>query len=213
MAYIFLDESGDLGFDCEKKGTSRYFLITFLFCENKRALEMSVRKIFRSFTAKEIARHAGSLHAHSESPKIRRKLLERLIGKDISILAMYVDKKRLQGNKAMKKHAIYNEAAASLLRTMLRKKAVYGNGPIRLVASRRETNRFLNENFSKHLTKRALADHAIDLQVEIKPPQEEKGLQVVDLISWSIFRKYEYGDDTYYDIVKQKIAEEDQLLL
>ena len=29
VAYIFLDESGDLGFDFEKKRTTKYFVVTF----------------------------------------------------------------------------------------------------------------------------------------------------------------------------------------
>ena len=31
MTYIFLDESGDLGFNFRKKKTSKYFIVTFLF--------------------------------------------------------------------------------------------------------------------------------------------------------------------------------------
>jgi len=31
MAYIFLDESGDLGFDLSKGKTSKYFVIIFLY--------------------------------------------------------------------------------------------------------------------------------------------------------------------------------------
>ena len=35
MAYIFMDESGCLGFDFKKPKTSRYFVITFLMAENE----------------------------------------------------------------------------------------------------------------------------------------------------------------------------------
>lgn len=34
VLHIFLDESGDLGFDLSKSGTSRYFVITLLVCED-----------------------------------------------------------------------------------------------------------------------------------------------------------------------------------
>lgn len=34
MAYIFMDESGDLGFDKSKARSSKNFLITFFFCDN-----------------------------------------------------------------------------------------------------------------------------------------------------------------------------------
>lgn len=53
MAYIFLDESGDLGFNFTKSKTSKYFIITLLFVENKDPIEKSVNKIFKSLTPKE----------------------------------------------------------------------------------------------------------------------------------------------------------------
>lgn len=49
MAYIFLDESGDLGFNFNKKGTSKFFLITFLFVAgSNKAITKIVRKLTRS---------------------------------------------------------------------------------------------------------------------------------------------------------------------
>jgi len=36
MAYIFMDESGDLGFDFKKKKTSRYFVVTFLMIDDPK---------------------------------------------------------------------------------------------------------------------------------------------------------------------------------
>ena len=35
--FIFLDESGDLGFDFDKAKTSRYFVITLLVCNDMAA--------------------------------------------------------------------------------------------------------------------------------------------------------------------------------
>jgi hypothetical protein len=45
----------------------------------------------------------------------------------------------------------------------------------------------------------------------IKTPAEEKALQVVDFVSWAIFRKYEKKDRGYYNIIKKKIVEESSL--
>lgn len=33
----------------------------------------------------------------------------------------------------------------------------------------------------------------------------------LDESGWSIFRKYEYGDDSYYNLIKNKIVEENPL--
>ncbi|HHT9144460.1 MAG TPA: hypothetical protein ACFYD4_02095 [Candidatus Wunengus sp. YC61] len=71
--------------------------------------------------------------------------------------------------------------------------------------------KFLNENFKNYLTNQARNNYRVDIKIEIKTPYEEKGLQAVDFISWAIFRKYEYGDDSYYNIIKEKIVEENSL--
>lgn len=86
MAYIFLDESGDLGFDFIKKKTSKFFIVTCLFTESKTPIEKIV---------------------------------------------------------------LYNS--------------------------------------------------------------EEKTLQAVGFVSWAIFRKYEYADDTFYNIIKNRMVEENPL--
>ena len=45
MAHIFLDESGDLGFNFKKKKTSKFFIVTFLFIEgSKGPIEKIVKK-------------------------------------------------------------------------------------------------------------------------------------------------------------------------
>ena len=53
--------------------------------------------------------------------------------------------------------------------------------------------------------------HNIDIEVRITHPSTEKGLQIADIISWSIFRKYEHGDLDYYDIIEKEIEEENPL--
>lgn len=51
----------------------------------------------------------------------------------------------------------------------------------------------------------------MQIQINIKTPSEEKILQVVDFISWSIYRKYEFNDASYYELIKNKIFEENPL--
>ena len=49
------------------------------------------------------------------------------------------------------------------------------------------------------------------MMISIRTPAEEKVLQAVDFISWAIFRKHEKHDDRYYNIIKNKIVEENPL--
>jgi hypothetical protein len=210
MAYIFLDESGDLGFDFTKRKTSKFFVITCLFTENKHPIEKIVRKT-HSELKKKYKRKMGILHAVKEKPVIRQRLLKRLSEKDCAIMTIYLNKKRVYTSLQNEKAVLYNYVANILLERIYKKKIVPLEKTIELIASRRETNKFLNENFKNYLNAQVKNKHKSILNIKIKSPAEEKSLQAVDFVSWAIFRKYEYGDDSYYNLIKNKIIEENPL--
>jgi hypothetical protein len=211
MSYIFFDESGDLGFDFKKKRTSRYFVVTFLFATEKRPVERAVKRTFRALSPRESKGHPGVLHAVNELPKTRQRLLTELAKQDISVLTLYLDKKRVYTQLDDEKAVLYNFITNTLLDRIVTKKLIPADEPITFVASRRETNTFLNLNFKNYLEREAEQNHKIPLTVEIKTPHQEKGLQAVDFVSWAIFRKFETGDTTYYDSIKKKVVEESSL--
>jgi len=212
MAYIYMDESGDLGFDFAKKGTSRYFVTTCLITQNKRALERIVRKLFHVFPAKERRRHTGVLHAHKEHPKTLHKALHLLSETDVKIVAIYLDKRHVKAEFQSEKHSLYNHMATAMLRRIFNKKLIQHNEQVWLIASRRETSKHLNAAFRLTLQSEMRNNYKLNILVGIRPPTEDKSLQIIDLVSWSIFRKYEFSDGRYYDIVKSKIVDESSFL-
>jgi len=211
MPYIFLDESGDLGFKLSKKKTSQFFIITLLFAPNKRSVEDSIKKIFKSFTVKERKYHHGILHAFRENQKTREKLLKSLSNKNISIITIYLNKKKVYTKLQDAIHALYNYVTNIVLDRICSKKLVPFDEQIILVASRRETNKFLNDNFKKYLKNQIKNNHKVNIEIEISLPNSEKCLQAADMICWAIFRYREHGDNRYYDIIKNKIVEENPL--
>lgn len=210
MAYIFLDESGDLGFDFTRKKTSHLFVITCLFTEDKRPIEKIVKKT-HSELKKKYKRRFGILHAFREKPITRQRLLRRLNEKDCSIMTIYLNKKRVYTKLQEEKVVLYNYVANILLDRIYSKRLIPVDRKVELIASKRETNKFLNENFKNYLNNQMKNRHKIDIVVQIKSPSQEKALQIVDFASWAIFRKYEYGDDGYYNLIKNKIMEENPL--
>lgn len=211
MAHIFLDESGDLGFDFKKKGTSKFFVVTLLFLsDGTSAIEKAVKKTHAELVKKR-KRRVGVLHAVNEKPITRQRLLKRIAEKDCAIMTIYLNKKKVFTRLQDEKQVVYNYVTNILLDRIFTKKIVPPNKPIELIASRRETNKFLNENFKDYLTKQVRDNHKGNIKISIKTPGEEKGLQAVDFLSWSLFRKYEKGDDSYYNLFKSKIIEESPL--
>lgn len=212
MSYIYLDESGDLGFNFKKKKTSKYFVITFLFVKEKSPVEKIVKKVFKGFSKKEVKNYNGTLHAYKETPKTRQKVLNLFRKRNVSnILVIYLNKKKVYTKLQDEKKVLYNYVTNILLDRVCTKKLIPIDEKITLVASRRETNKFLNQNFSSYLKNQVKNNHKLDIEIEIKSPNQEKILQVVDILSWSIFRKYEHLDESYYNLIKQDIIEENSL--
>lgn len=209
MSYVFMDESWCLWFNFKKVKTSKYFVITFLFVENKRSLEKVIKKVFKTLSKSEIKRHSWELHCYKEHPKIKTKLFTLLKEKEVSIMSIYLNKKKVYTRLQDEKHVLYNYVTNILLDRIITKKLLK-NKEITLIASRRETNKFLNENFKNYL-KNSNWNKWLDIKVEIKTSTEEKCLQVVDACSWAIFRKYEHDCEEYYNIFREKIIEENPL--
>ena len=210
MSYFFLDESGDLGFNFSKSKTSKVFIVACLFTTNKRAIEKIIKKT-HSELQKKYKRRFGVLHAAKEKPITRQRLLKRLNKKEISIMTIYLNKKKVYTRLRDEKQVVYNYVANILLDRIYTRKLISSSSKIELIASKRETNKFLNENFKNYLNTQLKNYHKIDIEVIIKTPFEEKSLQAIDFISWAIYRKYEYGDEDYYNLIKSKIIEENPL--
>ena len=192
MAYIFLDESGDLGFNFKKKRTSRFFVVTFLLIPDSKSPFEKIIKKTHAEVYRITKRRIGVLHAVNEKPITRRRLLKRLSGKDCSIMVVYLDKQRVLAKLQDEKVILYNYIANILLDRVYTKRFISPDGPIELIASRRETNRFLNENFKDYLRNTFRYKHKGITRISIKTPEEEKGLQVVDFVSWAIFLPPEF---------------------
>lgn len=48
-------------------------------------------------------------------------------------------------------------------------------------------------------------DPKVPLDIEHKTSTEHLGIQMVDLFSWGIFRKYEKSDSAWFDVFKEKV--------
>lgn len=208
--YIFLDESGDLGFN-PKKQNSKYFIITTLFVVDKSPIEKLVKKIHKNLRKKIKKLSGGVLHSVKENPVTRKRLLSLLSTQACSIMVIYLNKAKVYTNLQNEKHVLYNYVTNILLDRIMTKKLLDINKEITMIAAKRETNRFLNDNFKTYLQEQVGSKHKVSIKIEIKTPHEERSLQAVDFACWAIFRKYERGDPLYYNLIKKIILEENSL--
>lgn len=204
MAYIFLDESGDLGF---KKTSSKWFIFTIAIVSNPRSLEKVVKKVWRSLRKKH--KHLGELHASKEKDVTRRRMLKILSeSEDLSVMCVILNKKKVYVDLQNQKNSLYNFTANILLDRLHNRKIVSSSEPIHLYIDRKDTKKRLRENFIRYLTGSMENRRNGKFKVELHSSYENKALQAVDFISWAVFRKYEKGDYEFYEIIKNKIIDE-----
>ena len=208
--YIFLDESGDLGFNKEKNN-SKFFIVTILFSPNKKDIEKLVKKTHSELRKRVKRLSGGVLHSVKESPTTRKRLLNRLAKLNCKVMVIYLNKSKVYSQLQDEKHILYNYVVNILLDRIMTKGHLDKTKSIILVAAKRETNKFLNLNFKTYLESQIKINHKLDLTVEIKYPSEEKSLQAVDFASWAIFRKFEIRDDEYYKLINAVVCEESGL--
>lgn len=207
MKLLFQDESGDLGFDFSKAGTSRIFVIALLVMDEvtKRSGDKVVKNVFRRYADPKSHRE-GILHAYKEKPRVRTELLQRIAEKDIRVYAIVLDKRDVKEKQLRDKpDKLYNWMTKTLLKYMCICNVLDGDGNL-LIASRRETNRLLNDDFHRYVQEQISKMTAGNFDVKIACPHEEKCLQVVDCICWSIYRAREHGDDSYEKLIETRIA-------
>lgn len=147
MAYIFLDESGDLGF---KLKSSNWFLFTIVLTNDHRKIEKCIKTVHRNLSKKY--KRVGELHAYHAQPEVRKKLLSNLNQiNDLKILCIILNKKKVYVDLQKQKNYLYNYTANILLDRLHKKNIININEPIELFIDQKDTNKFIRENFEKYL--------------------------------------------------------------
>jgi len=202
MKTLFLDESGDLGF---KSTSSKHFVITIIVCDELHVKRL--RKISKRVRTRKLKRSyklLAELKANNSNDKIRTIVLKQITSLPVEVYSIILDKRTVYEYLKSKKHQLYNYIANLIISecSITDKKAEL------IVDNRRGS--VLAREFTGYILKKfkerdSLRDDFVVGHIDSK---NDGGLQMVDFVSWAIFRKYEYNDLRFYDIVKSHIVHE-----
>lgn len=207
MAYIFLDESGDLGF---KPASSKWFLFTIVLTNNHRKIEKIVKKVKSGL--RKGKKNIHELHAYDSLESTRRKMLKLLSEiEDLKVLCIVLNKKKVHVDFKNQKNYLYNYTANILLELLHSKEIIDVDEPIFLYIDQKDTNKNLRNTLEEYLKDNFGKRGNGKMVIKIKPSHSERCLQSVDFVSWAIFRKYEKGEYEYYEMIKDKVIEENIL--
>jgi len=203
MAYIYMDESGDLGFN-DYELNSKFFIITFLIANNEKEISNVMKNLYKWMEGKKVRRKKSAFfHANQEWKASVKRALDLASRRDIKVVSLVLQKDIISRKDRENIHSLYNKAVWYLLEQCERRNYLTYKDKHYFIASRKETKRQLNENFISYL----VSSHSdlLDIDIIIDNPSQVKWLELVDPISFAIYQKYEYWDLELYSVIKNKI--------
>lgn len=207
---IYLDESGDLGLDVSKAGTTRHFVITLLVCDSRQASDgfrFAVRRTMKNkLRSKKGA--VGEIKGSETLLSVKRYFFRHVPQNGWRLYTVIIDKVRLleKLSAPIDPHRIYNFMARLILSRISFADA---DGAVTLVVDRskgREGIRAFNDYIANHLA--GFLPLKVPLNIYHEPSHVNSGIQAVDLFSWGILRKYEFSEEVWYDDFKRMIEVE-----
>jgi len=200
MKYIFLDESGELG---DKSSSSKYFVITLLSCDEGEiyALRRIIRKVREKIVKKKMKKYP-EIKGNNSTNEIRFEVLQRFVQTNSEIFTIILEKSKIYEYLKKKKDKLYN-----YLSNLILNECSLDNPSVYLIVDKSKSNRSLREDFDNYIRKKLNEkSQSCKLSIKHENSQKEAVLQVLDFISWAIFRNYEYKDSRFIDIIKDKIV-------
>lgn len=215
--FIYLDESGDLGFDFSKAKTTRKFVITALVCFSQAA-EKDFRIAIRRTLKKKVNRRKNRSHRVEElkgtntSLEVKQYFLDHIHCRDWAVYTLVLNKARVDEplRTRIGKKKLYNFLARLLIEKLPIRQTTTN---VRLIVDRsknRDEIRDFNQYVENHLE--AILPLNTGLTIEHLTSHERAGLQAVDLSCWGIARKYEPNDLVWYHLFKHMLKYEDEYL-
>ena len=213
---IFLDESGDLGFNFDNKNPSRYFVITLLVCKGKTstdAFKTAVKRTLKNkLNHKKSKRKVQELHATHLNFANKSYFYKQIKNFDWQIYTVALNKIRvsqhLQNKMGRKK--LYNFLANFIIEKV---QFPPETSTVTLVVDKCKNKEDI-EDFNQYLANQLEGELPLDVPLNVyhEDSMNSFGLQAVDLFCWGVFRKYERNDTQWYDVFRYQISYETEYL-
>lgn len=200
---IYLDESGDLGFS---PGASNYFVITFLATKDNTPLKRAVRKVKKKYRLAP----GFELKGNTTPPKIKEDVLKRIASLDIDIYAIVMNKANVSPRLHQDTNILYNYVLGRIVVPYICKQSV-----VTIVVDRRVVSVTSGFKLDEYLAYKVWYENLaeVDMQIQHEDSKWTLGIQAADVVCNSIFRKYESGDERFYNLIRGKIKEELKLFM
>lgn len=208
MWWLYLDESGDLGFDFFTKKPSNFFTIAILLVEGQeqnRAL-LNVTKT----TVRRKLRIGAELKGSHTSFAVKQYWFQRVQPIPFQIYALTLNKRRVYNYLHSEKSRLYNYIARQVMDRLPIEQA---HTRVHFVVDRCKSKKEIADFNGYLLTQlQGRLDPQVPLDFRHLASHENAGLQAIDLFAWGISRKYEKKDEKWLDVFREKVKCEERYL-
>ncbi len=189
---IWIDESGDCGFKFDK-GSSRFFVISVIYLVNENKIETSIDQLKLKLG---LSRDYEFKFSRCKN-KLKKEFFKIISKLPIQYKGIVVDKKKLEPPVLrFQPQQLYCELIRRLLydNDPPLEKAILNIDEATAKIHYREFNAILKKYLSKNIVS----------EIRQKRSKNNIMIQIADMITGSIFRKYKKGDGQYYQMIKNK---------
>ncbi len=200
MWYLYLDESGDLGFDFVNKKPSKFFTVTILALssyESNRKLIKAVKMTLRRKTSKKEGKN--ELKGINTTLDVKKYFYKQVKNIRFSLYSITLNKKRIFEELTRSKERVYNFIARQVLDKIPFEKANHIR--IELIIDKSKSKPEIEE-FNSYIKRnlKGRIEPKTPLDIYHWKSHENYGLQACDLFCWGIFQKYERKRMEWHDV-------------
>lgn len=203
--YVFLDESGDLGFG---QGGTKYFTIAFAIVDNPILFRRCIKKVKVKY---HIPRDV-ELKGNTTRQTIKEDLLNNFLDIDIEIHAITVRKRNVDIKLRKDKNILYNYMVGlSLVERILEEPK---NAKVLINVDKRSIAITSGFNFNEYLRYKIWYENErrdINLEIHHLDSNEAYTIQGIDVMCNSIFRKYNSNNYNMFNIIREKVKTDKRL--
>lgn len=216
--YIFVDEAGDMDFS--SKG-SKHYMFNFLIKRRPFNLHEYISNyrytlLERSLEPLNDRLDIERFHACEDNKYIREELFNIISTFDEVAVKTYsyiLDKPKVSPEKRKEKDQFYIDNLSYAIQRLLDKLEIDKNFIIITDRLPVKQNKRKQVGALKKGIKEYLKSKNLKIRYDIfhHCSASSANLQIVDYISWAIFRKFEHGNDTYYKKIKKYLIKVDEM--
>ncbi len=203
--YIYIDESGDLG---SARKSKRYFLIALSVSKDNRQFDIFMRRL-RSRKLSKKERKSPELKAFEASETFLQYFYSHINKLDFQIIAVILDKKEIPSQLRKEEGIIYIQMIEKGLETFIKQKP----DKVIVTVDRRHYKGVTKEAFNLALRDFLLVEKEFKKPVVIHQLDStaNRSIQFADFIVYAFSRKYNFKDDSWYNLLKDKIIKETEI--